>query len=161
LKGGGALRNDIGEKARSLGLVEDFATTKTPARLNEKRRYKMAWIDLTLDVKAGTGDAVNPDEVFLIVGRVVNNLPWKLKECKWVLNGLSGPVELYPPGDLPQIVEDEDIAAGGTKEQGFALKCTAYDAGGAEAHVEFKWVLDDTNLTFPVEDSAAIHLFPG
>ena len=121
----------------------------------------MAWIELTLEGIPRTGGAVNPDEVFLVRGKVVNNLPWGLKKCEWHLVSTDGPIQLFPGGTaLPKIVKDDDIPPAGDSVQDFTLECTGHPGPG-KVCVEFKWVLDDTALTFPVKDCVDIAIFPG
>jgi hypothetical protein len=113
----------------------------------------MAVVDVATSCRVGSGTGVKVNDRVHVSMAIKNNLPWPLKKSEFHLVNITGPAHLEPAGSTaPKKVAGPDvIAPQGTAVQEFILK--ADDAGSATADMEFKCLLGDTPLSFPVTGS--------
>ena len=113
----------------------------------------MAVVDVATSYRVGSGTVVKVNDLVYVVMAIKNNLPWALKNSEFHFVSVTGPAHLVAAGGTsPKKVAGPDtIAPRGTAVQEFVLK--AYDVGSATAHMEFKCLLGDTPLSFPVTGS--------
>jgi len=120
----------------------------------------MAGVNVTTSYRVESGTVVNVNDLVYVSMETKNNLPWPLKKSEFHFVNVTGPAHLEPSSTtLPKKVIGPDIIPpGGTAVQEFVLK--ADDVGDATALMEFKCLLGDTPLTFPVTGSIAFAVHP-
>ena len=118
----------------------------------------MAVVDVATSYRVGSGTVVKVNDLVHVSMAIKNNLPWPLKSSEFHFVNVTGPAHMEPAGfPLPKKVAGPDvIAPRGTAVQEFVLK--ADDAGSATANMEFKCLLGDTPLGFPVTGSISFSI---
>jgi hypothetical protein len=118
----------------------------------------MAVVDVATSYRVESGTVVKVNDLVYVVMAVKNNLPWSLKNSEFHFVSLTGPAHLVPSGGTSpnKVAGPDTIAPRGTAVQEFVLK--ADDAGSATANMEFKCLLGDTPLGFPVTGSISFSI---
>ena len=113
----------------------------------------MAVVDVATSYRVGSGTVVKVNDLVYVSMAIKNNLPWPLKSSEFHFVNVTGAAHVEPTGStLPKKVAGPDvIVPRGTAVQEFVLK--ADDVGSATATMEFKCLLGDTPLSFPVTGS--------
>ena len=113
----------------------------------------MAVVDVATSCRVGSGTGVKVNDLVYVSMAIKNNLPWPLKNSEFHFVNVTGPAHLEPAGSTSpeKVAGPAVIAPRGTALQEFVLK--ADDVGSATANMEFKCLLGDTPLSFPVTGS--------
>jgi hypothetical protein len=113
----------------------------------------MAVVDVATSYPVESGTVVKVNDLIYVVMAVKNNLPWSLKNSEFHFVSVTGPAHLVPSGGTSpnKAAGPDTIAPRGTAVQEFVVE--ADDVGSATANMEFKCLLGDTPLSFPVTGS--------
>ena len=113
----------------------------------------MAVVDVATSYRVGSGAVVKVNDLVYVSMAIKNNLPWPLKSSEFHFVKVTGPAHLEHSGttSAKKVAGPDVIAPRGTAVQEFVLK--ADDVGSATANMEFKCMLGDTPLSFPVTGS--------